>query len=119
MTEKWYEGLEDDAFLTETDKAYEKAVASIREGLDKGLDFDAACSKIEVENEDLKRQIIDDMLKVLIAEEHFQKNVPFDELATKLKVSPERLEAARLEMLEDVKNSSIKALYQSMKTGNA
>jgi hypothetical protein len=119
MAEKWYEGISDDAFLTETDKAYEKAAAVIREGLDKGLDFDTACTGVEVENEELRRHIIDDMLKVLIAEEHFNKDTSLQDLAAKLKVSSERLEAAKLEMLEDVKNSSIKALHQSMKTGNA
>jgi hypothetical protein len=119
MAEKWYEGLPDDAFLTETDKAYEKAVLRIREGLVKGLDFDSACAAIEVENEELKKHIIDDMLKVLIAEEHFNKNISLDELAGRLKISLDRLESAKLEMLEDVKNSSIKAFYQGLKPGNA
>ena len=119
MAEKWYDDLPDDAFLTETDKAYEKAVSTIREGLNKGLDFDSACAAIEVENNDLRRHIIDDMLKVLIAEEHFTKNIPLAELAEKLKVSADRLESAKTEMLEDVKNSSIKAFYKSLKPGNA
>jgi len=119
MAEKWYEGLPDDAFLTETDKAYEKAVFRIREGLVKGLDFDSACAAIEVENEELKKHIIDDMLKVLIAEEHFNKNISLDELAGRLKISLDRLESAKLEMIEDVKNSSIKAFYQGLKPGNA
>ena len=119
MAEKWYEDLPDDAFLTETDKAYEKAVFTMREGLNKGLDFDSACAAIEVENEKLRKHIIDDMLKVLIAEEHFTKNIPLAELAEKLKVSADRLESAKLEMLEDVKNTSIKAFYKSLKPGNA
>jgi len=119
MAEKWYEGLPDDFFLTETDKAYEKAVSRIQEGLARGLDFDSACAAIDVENEALKKQIADDMLKVLIAEEHFNKNVSLDELADRLKISLSRLETAKLEMLEDVKNSSIKALHKGLKPGNA
>jgi hypothetical protein len=119
MAEKWYDDLPDDAFLTETDKAYEKAVFTIREGINKGLDFDSACAAIEVENAEMRRHIIDDMLKVLIAEEHFTKNIPLAELSEKLKVSADRLESAKLEMLDDVKNSSIKAFYKSLKPGNA
>jgi len=119
MAEKWYDGLPDDAFLTETDIAYEKAVANIREGLDKGLDFDRACASIEVKNEELKKHIIDDMLKVIIAEEHFNKNISLDELAGRLKIPEDRLAVAKLEMLEDIKNSSIKAFYKSLKPGNA
>jgi YesN/AraC family two-component response regulator len=119
MAEKWYEGLGDDAFLTETDKAYEKAISQIREGIEKGLDFDSACAAIKIDNEELKEHIIDDMLKVIIAEEHYNKNVPLDALASAIKISVERLEAAKSEMLEDVKNSSIKAFYKGLKPGNA
>ena len=119
MAEKWYDGLPDDAFLTETDIAYQNAIKKMREGLEKGLDFNSACAAIQVENEQLKKPIIDDMLKVLIAEEHFNKNIPLDKLADTLKVSLDRLEAAKREMLEDVKESSIKAFYKGLKPGNA
>jgi hypothetical protein len=119
MAEKWYEGLSDDAFKTDTVKIYEKAEAIIREKLDRGLDFDIACAAIAVTDEKLRRDIIDDMLKVLIGEEHFTKNVSLEDMAKKLKVTPERLEKAKLEMLEDVKNSSIKAFYKSLGHGNA
>ena len=119
MAEKWYDGLPDDALLTETDKAYEKAIFQIREGLEKGLDFDSACASIEVKDEELKRRIIDDMLKVIIAEEHYNKNIPLDKLAVALKVPEDHLESAKAEMLEVVKNSSIKAFYKALKPGNA
>lgn len=119
MAEKWYDALPDDAFLNETDKAYEKAISQIRDGLEKGLDFDSACDAVEVDNKELKRHIIDDMLKVIIAEEHYNKNIPLDKLAVALKVPVARLESAKAEMLEDVKNSSIKAFYKGLKPGNA
>ncbi|MDA8240876.1 MAG: hypothetical protein M0Z67_10985 [Nitrospiraceae bacterium] len=119
MAEAWYEGLPDDALKTETDKIYEKAEATIREGLSRGLDFDTACAAIGVEDEELRKGIIDDMLKVLIGEEHFTKNVPLDEMAKKLKVPEARLKEAKAAMLEDVKNSSIKAFYKSLGHGNA
>lgn len=119
MAETWYEGLPDDAFKTETDKAYEDAEAAIREKLAQGIDFDAACAGIEVKDEELRKAIILDMLKVLIAEEHFSKNLPLDELAAKYKISVDRLESAKLSMLEDVKNTSIKAFYNGLKPGNA
>lgn len=119
MAEKWYDGLPDDAFLTETDKVYEKAFFQIREGLVKGLDFDTACAAVKVDNEELKKHIIDDMLKVIIAEEHYKQNIPLDKLAAALKVSVDRLESAKAEMLEDVKKTSIKAFYKALKPGNA
>jgi YesN/AraC family two-component response regulator len=117
MTEAWYEGLPDDAFETETDKAYEKATAKIREGLAQGLDFDSACAQIDVQDNDIRQNIIEDMLKVLIAEEHFTRNITLDDLSKKLSVSVERLESAKKSMLEDVKNDSIKALYKGQDSG--
>lgn len=119
MGEKWYEGLSDDAFKSETDKAYEKALAAVRKGLEQGLDFNAACEAIEIEDEKLKANFIDDMLKVLIAEEHFGKNVSLPDLAKKLGVSVEHLETAKKDMLEDVKETSIKAFYKGFGAGNA
>jgi hypothetical protein len=119
MAEKWYDDLPDDAFVTETDIAYKEAVKKIREGLEKGLDFDSACAAIQAGDEKLKQHIIDDMLKVLVAEEHYNKNIPLDKLSEALNVSVDRLETAKREMLEDVKESSIKAFYKGLKPGNA
>ncbi len=114
MADAWYEGLSDDALKTETAKAYEKAFAKIREGLAQGLGFDAACAAIDVEDEAVRKGIIDDILKVLIAEEHFTKNIPLDELAKTLRVSVDRLESSKLSMIEDVKDASIKAFYKTL-----
>lgn len=119
MAEKWYEGLADDAFKSEIDKIYEKAEAKIREGLAKGLNFDSACAGIEAEDKELRKSIIDDMLKVLIAEEHFTKNISLDEMSKTLKIPVGRLESAKSSMLEDVKNDSIKAFHKSLRPGNA
>lgn len=119
MTEKWYEGLPDDAFVTDIAKAYERAAVKIREGLAQGLDFDEACAAIDVGDKGLRERIIDDMLKVLIAEEHFSRNISLEEMAEKLKVPVNRLETAKKEMLENVKDASVKAFYKSFGSGNA
>jgi hypothetical protein len=119
MAEKWYEGLPDDAFKTETAKMYDKTEAIIREKLAQGLDFDSACAAITMTDEELRKNIVDDMLKVLIGEEHFTKGVSLDDMAKKLGIEVGRLEKAKAEMLEDVKNSSIKAFYKSLGHGNA
>ncbi len=119
MGEAWYEGLSDEDLKSETMKEYEKASGKIREGLAAGLNFDSACAAIEVKDEALRKSIIDDMLKVLIAEEHFGNNVRLDELSRRLNVPLERLEAAKTAMLEDVRDTSIKAFYKSLRHGNA
>lgn len=119
MTDAWYKDLPEDAFKSAEDKAYEGAFAKIREDLARGLDFDAACSAVEVPNENLKKTIIDDMLKVLIAEEHFLRKVPLENLAKKLNLPEGRLEAAKMEMLEDVEKSAVDTLHKQHGAGNA
>jgi hypothetical protein len=119
MSEKWYDDLPDDVFKTETDKVYEQALASVRKGIEKGLDFNAACEAIEIGDEKLKADFIEDMLKVLIAEEHFGKSISLPDLARKLGVPLERLEVAKKDMLEDVRETSVKAFYKGLQAGNA
>ncbi len=119
MAEKWYEGLPDDAFKTENAKMYEKAEAIIREKLAQGLDFDSACAAVSMTDEELRKNIIDDILKVLIAEEHFTKGISLDEMARKLGIAVGRLEKAKAEMMEDVKDASVRAFYRGLGHGNA
>ncbi len=118
MTEAWHDGLPDDAFKTEEMKAYEKAITKIREGLSQGLDFDSACNAISIDNEDLRTQIIDDMLKIIIAEEHFAKNVPLGVLANALKIPVDRLEKAKEEMFKEVEQQSVNAFYKNLSSGD-
>ena len=107
MSGKWYDELPDDFFESEEDRAYRSSFAKIREGLEQGLGFDEACAGIDVEDELLRRQIIDDMLKVILAEEHFTRKVTLGELAQRLKVPEELLEKTKQSMLEEVeKNGS-------------
>ncbi|MBI5639338.1 MAG: hypothetical protein HZA17_02830 [Nitrospirae bacterium] len=117
MAQAWHEGLPEDAFKSEEDRVYELAFAAIRKALAQALDFDRACEAIEVKDETLRRSIIDDMLKVLIAEEHFAKNIPLDELAKKLSVPLARLETARKEMFEDIEKSTVNAYYNNIEKG--
>jgi len=119
MGEKWYDELPEDAFVTAADKAYEDALLKMRKGLEQGLDFDSASESIHIEDEGLKKHILDDILKVIIAEEHFTKNIPLVELSIKLKIPVGRLETAKKEMLEDVKNASIKSFYSGLGSGTA
>jgi deoxyhypusine synthase len=108
MGEEWYNDLPDDYFETETDQVYREAFARIHEGIEKGLGFDNACSTIEVEDEELRKIVIADMLKVLIAEEHFAKKVSLEDLAKRLKVESDRLELTRASMLDEVGDVPLK-----------
>lgn len=102
MAESWHEGLPDDAFMAEADRQYMLEVKRVREGLAKGLGFDEATALIGEKDEAVKASIIDDTLKVLIAEEHFAKGITLEEMAGRLKIPSERLEAAKKNMLDEI-----------------
>lgn len=119
MGEKWFDDVPEDTFRTDIDRLYEQAFARIRAGLAQGLGFDAACGGIDVPDAELRRAIIDDMLKVLIAEVHFAKQASLEDLGQTLKIPVDRLEKAKKEMFEDVENRSIEAYHQNGNGGTA
>ncbi|GAB4490325.1 MAG: hypothetical protein OHK006_23040 [Thermodesulfovibrionales bacterium] len=119
MAEKWFDELPDDAFASEEDKAYERAFATIRQGLLDGLDFDSAAAKVDVGDPELRRVIIDDMLKVLIAEAHFGKNQPLEALAEALGLPLELLQRTREIMFEEASRSAAEDFGEGAASGNA
>lgn len=84
------------------DILYKKSIEIIRKNIENGQPFDLACEAISVADEKLKQTIIDDALKIEIAERHYGKNIPLTEVSKTLQVSIERIMKANEEMLEDV-----------------
>jgi hypothetical protein len=88
-------------YSPEEDRIYTESIAAIREGMKNGLTFDKACDAITVEDEGLKEFILDDALKIMIAEMHYGKGVSLSEVARALNIPMSRVSVASLEMLED------------------
>jgi hypothetical protein len=93
-------------FSPEEDELYTKHITMIRSNIGNGLKFDLACEFIAVEDRQLKGLIIDDALKIEIAELHYGKGLALPEVSKKLGVSMERLLKANSEMMEDVVNTA-------------
>ncbi len=106
MAQSWYEELPDDAFVSDAVKQYRLEIQRFRDALAKGLGFEEATAAIEEKDEGSRSLIIEDALKVLIAEEHFSKGVPLEEMATRLKLPVERLESAKQNMLDEIVGDS-------------
>jgi hypothetical protein len=66
-----------------------------------GLTFDKACDAITVEDGELKEFILDDALKIMIAELHYGKGMSLEDVAKTLNVRMGKISVASLEMLED------------------
>jgi hypothetical protein len=102
MAQSWYEDLPEDAFVPEATQKYRLEINRVREGLAKGLGFEEASAAIEEKDEGLRHGLIEDALKVLIAEEHFSKGVPLEKMAARLKLPVEQLESAKQSMLDEI-----------------
>jgi len=87
------------------DLIYKTSIEIIRKNIENGQTFDLACESLSINDENLKKAIIDDALKIEIAEMHYGKNIPLIEISRKLDVSMERLLKANNEMLDDVMNN--------------
>ncbi len=99
----WYKDVPE----SEEDKLYEESMKKVKSAVQQGLSFEQAAGLVEVKDEALKTAILDDSLKVLIAELHFMAGQSLNDLAKKLKLPLERLERAKKEMLQDVEGAAI------------
>ena len=97
-------------FTEEEDRIYKKSIETIRSNISNGVKFDLACEFITVDDRELKGLIIDDALKIEIAELHYGKRIPLRDVAKKLGVPMERLLQANTEMMEDVVKTSEEAV---------
>ena len=94
-------------FTPEEHRAHDAGIAAIQAGLSAGESFDAACARVEATDPDLRRIIVDDFLKVVIAQRHFQGGESTEDVARALGISAERVEFARKEMLAEVAAASV------------
>jgi hypothetical protein len=104
-------------YTEEESRIYHGAMQKIMEGLTRGLPFVEACSVVEVADEQLKRFIEDDALKIVIADMHYNRGLSLEKVAEDLKVQVDILWRANAEMLEDIEMTSVE-MYRSHNPGN-
>jgi hypothetical protein len=101
------EGPVSGGFTAEEAQLHEAGIAAIGAGLAAGLDFPKACEAVVASDPELRRVIIDDYLKVTIAQRHFQGSESTEAIAAALGISIVRVESARREMLAEVAAASV------------
>ena len=102
------DGRQAGEFTDEESRIHHAGFKIIHDGLAAGLDFDTACAGLEVVSPEMRQVIIDDYLKLAVAEAHFQDKHPLEDLAAHLRCPVERLETARDEMMAEVREAAIK-----------
>lgn len=109
MTEAWFDDLSD-----EDSKFYEESVERIKKGVEQGMGFEQAASLVEFKRPEMKSSVLDDALKVILAEKHFVGQASIDDLAKTLRLPQARLMKARKEMIEAVTQAAIEKYKSEM-----
>ncbi|MDQ7786096.1 MAG: hypothetical protein RDU01_00645 [Thermodesulfovibrionales bacterium] len=93
-------------YTEEESQIYNKAMDEIIAALEGGMDFHAACDTVSVDDTELKKFIVDDALKVIIAHLHYKNGLSLEDVAATLKVSTELVHKANGEMIEDISHTA-------------
>jgi len=96
------EGFQYKEYTEEESRIYNEAMENIMAELQKGLSFDEACASLDIADSELKDFVVDDALKVLIADIHYAKKLPLQHVADTFKVSMDIINKANMEMMQDV-----------------
>jgi len=104
-------------YSEEESRVYNEAMGKIMEGLQKGLPFDEACEAADIRDADLKAYIVDDALKILIADMHYVKGLPLENVTDAFGVSTDTVLKANLEMMEDIEITATE-IYRNSQSGN-
>ena len=89
-------------YTEEESRIYNEAMKNIMAALQKGSSFDEACALVDIADGELKGFVVDDALKVLIADIHYAKNLPLEHIADTFKISMDIINKANMEMMQDV-----------------
>jgi hypothetical protein len=109
-------------YTEEETQIYHESMDKIMKGLEKGLSFHESCSGIIIKDEQLKGFILDDALKIMIADIHYKKGLSLQHVADALQVSIDTINKANAEMLEDIEITATEAYKMNNPhglTGNA
>lgn len=77
------------------------SIRKIRNAVEKGRSFHEACSLLDIADVDMRESIINDALKLLVAEMHYGNGMPLKQLALKLRLSLSRLLNAKQKISEE------------------
>lgn len=110
-------------YTPEENAIYYDSMEKILTSLRGGSTFEAACSNVDICDASLKNFILDDAIKVMIAELHYKDGLSLLQVAERLDVPVMKISCASLEMLEDVSIASSEAFEKDnpdvFKTFNA
>lgn len=105
-------------YTEEETSIYEKAIPEIIDFVKSGLSFQDACERVQIEDTELKAYIVDDALKIVIAEMHFNQHMSLHKISGLIGVSTDILTKAQREMVQDVSISASEFFTQTNPEGH-
>ncbi|MDF1578092.1 MAG: hypothetical protein RQ753_01685 [Desulfurivibrionaceae bacterium] len=81
---------------------YEQSIQRMRSEINRGKTFEQACRSLSSDERYLQKEIGEDFLRIIIAEQHFAGGFGIDDIALMLDVSYEKVLEVRDLMLSDL-----------------
>ncbi|MEO5366208.1 MAG: hypothetical protein H7831_07595 [Magnetococcus sp. WYHC-3] len=98
-------------FSDEDDRIHALGLAKIDEWLKGGKAWGWIERSLKIADAELKAIVLDDYVKMTVARRHFQGGESLKQVSREAKIPHERLIKAKEEMLEEVKDASVKAYH--------
>lgn len=102
----------------EEDRLHDEAIAYLKKTTNSGQPWKKVCDGLRIRDEELKRLILDDFIKITIAERHFQAQEGLKQIAKTLGLPMDVLVKAKEEMFAEVQAVSLQAYHLSKQTGD-
>jgi hypothetical protein len=99
-------------------REYERAVKKMREEISQGRTYDHACDTLADISQEIQNFVKEDFLKIIIAEEHFGAGIEISDIALFLELPYEKVESARLALLNDMQQEAECHLERQTKQSN-
>ncbi|MCG6550799.1 MAG: hypothetical protein L7F77_00620 [Candidatus Magnetominusculus sp. LBB02] len=106
-------------YTKEESRIYDQAMEILKKSMDQGLSFDDAVLRLDIADEELKRLICDDFMKIFIVQFHYEKGLGLKDVAKRLGITHERVTEAHKAMLQDVQITSIAEYHKGISKGQA
>ncbi|MEO5340193.1 MAG: hypothetical protein H7837_06705 [Magnetococcus sp. MYC-9] len=100
-------------FSEDQDQIHAEAMAFLKKRLHKGESWKKVTDALTMADAAFKAVVLDDFLKITLAERHFQAGEEIKSVARTLQVPVELLLAVRDDMIREVQEASIEAYHRS------
>ncbi|MEO5354586.1 MAG: hypothetical protein H7835_15395 [Magnetococcus sp. XQGC-1] len=100
-------------FSADQERLHAEAIHFLQKRLQKGASWKQASAELAVPDAQFKAVILDDFLKITVAERHFQGGESIKSIARFLQVPVELLVAVKEDMIREVRDASIEVYHRS------